>query len=279
MRHSLCFVAATLVAACVAAEAGADLVGSDITLSNDSRFLSINTGSGAATLVGIDMGSVAPDVRGLAYDRNTDTFYGVDQIKDNLVKINRMTGAATTVGSLVNSQVPRGLAFDPNANKLYLTDTAADLLFTVNTTTGEATQFINDLGFDKVNGLAFDANTNTLYGSDTTSNQLITISTATGEGTAVGSLEFDVVVGLAFDANSNTLYGSDIDTDQLITIDTATGEGTAVGSLGFQNVEGLAFAVPEPSSFVLAGVVGMLFPVGYACKRWGLLRHPTQPGR
>ena len=83
-------------------------------ISDDDELLTINTSTGAATLVGA-MGIVPFSAfRGLAFDPNTNTLYGSDHVTDLLYTINTSTGAATSVGNMGIDRV-FGLAFDPTA--------------------------------------------------------------------------------------------------------------------------------------------------------------------
>lgn len=191
------------------------------------------------------------NVQGLAYDPNTDTFYGTDISADRLITVDPFSGEGTAIGSLGFLSV-QGLAFDPNSNILYGADNTTNKLITINTTTGAGTG-IGLFGLSDVQGLAFDSITNTLYGI-TSFGQLLTINTATGVATLIGSTGFNQVEGLAFDSTSQTLYGVDNSSSlsaKLFTINKASGASTMVGDLGFRAVKSLTF---DTSSSVLHGV-------------------------
>ncbi len=239
------------------------LFGSSVTYPH-RPLITIDTNTGVGSTVG-PLG--ISNVSGLAFDRNSNTLYGVATFLDQLLSINTITGDATVIGHLGGGHNAHELAFDSNTNTLYGVGSTNSQLLKINTSTGAAT-VIGSFGIGFVGGLAFDANSNTLYGSDPVgTDQLLTIDTNTGAATTVGSFGYGFVGGLAFDSNSNTLYGVDRSNPfgQLVTINTSTGAATAVGgSVGVSNVFGLAFApdsdpspVPEPCSLALLGIGGL----------------------
>ncbi len=63
-----------------------------------SKFITINTATGAQSLVGA-LGAGATDCNGLAYVQSEDAFYTIDAATEQLLRVNRLTGAATVVGS------------------------------------------------------------------------------------------------------------------------------------------------------------------------------------
>ena len=211
--------------------------------SDPSGLVTIDTGTGAGTSV---EGLGFRTVRGLAYDRNTNTLYGVVPARTDteLVTIDVNRGTGSLVG-LTGVPGIRGLAFDPNANKLYgsvyWSFTNNHQLVTIDVVTGIAT-VIGDLGHGHVDSLAFDRRTNTLYGVSLFEPQLITIDTVTGETSFVGATAS--VDGLAFDPRTSTLYGisgghfSSI----LVAIDVTTGDWSIIGNTpSSDGVDGLAF--------------------------------------
>jgi DNA-binding beta-propeller fold protein YncE len=121
-----------------------------------------------------------PDIQGLAFDPNTNTLYGTDSGKDQLVIIDTATGGGTAVGPLSDDFVP-GLAFDPNTDTLYGVNGTGKLI-TMDTATGSSTVIGPTLA-GNIQGLAFDPNTNTLYGSSVTLGNLVTLDTTTGAAT------------------------------------------------------------------------------------------------
>jgi hypothetical protein len=234
------------------AEAESILFGVDIF---EDQLITIDSATGMGSTVG-PLGFEL--VRGLDYDSSTDTLFGIsstvdleappdaEPIPDDLIVIDRTTGAATMIGSLGFFSV-RALAYDSSSDTLYGADTLTDQLITVDRDTGAAAA-VGPLGFEFVRGLAYDSSTDTLFGVDTITDKLIVIDRITGAGTARGPLGFAIVRGLTYDPSTDTLYGVDTLTDELITIDPITGAGTAVGPLGFDSVYGVA-AIPIPQIF------------------------------
>ena len=207
----------------------------------------IATGTGSATIVGA-FGVL--DIQGLAYDRNTDTLYGISVNTDSLYTIDQGTGVATLVGAMgVNFPNTAGADFDPNTNTLYASTDGAGTtagLYKINTSTGAAT-FV---GAFPVNmpGLAFDPNCNTLYGTSGQVDRLYTINTSTGALTEIGPLGINIARnGLAFNPDTATLYLVDELTDQLHTVNSSTGAATSVGPLGTPTMAGLTYLDPSTS--------------------------------
>ncbi|HLO42628.1 MAG TPA: hypothetical protein VK176_16515 [Phycisphaerales bacterium] len=70
---------------------------SDVTLGG-SRLVSINTTTGAQTVIGT-LGSGIADCNGLAYVAATNELYTINASTEQLLRVNRTTGAATVVGA------------------------------------------------------------------------------------------------------------------------------------------------------------------------------------
>lgn len=140
----------------------------------------------------------------MAYDSSTDTLYGSIPGADNLVTINRTTGALTHIGNGYGFATHTlGLAYDSTNDKLYaVTANYGNMLFLIDRITGSGTKIGTGTGFTAVRGLAYDASTDMLYGVDDITDQLITIDRDTGIGTVVGPLTGGAatpsVSGLAF---------------------------------------------------------------------------------
>jgi len=231
---------------------------------NNRTLHTVNTATGAATLVG-SFG--APGyMAGLAYDPAKDVLYGTTTGDDRLYSINRSTGAATLIGGL-GVKLMHGLAFDASRQILYgaFGGQGNDGLYRIDTTTGVAT-LIGHTGFfhpdhlNSVHGLAVHPVTGVLYGmvSGPTFNwdALIRINKDTGQGTLIGT-NTQHVSGLACDPVTGTLYGTDNWTGRLYTIDTSTANVTLVGSTGLANPLGLEFT-PEPATLMLLAFGGLV---------------------
>jgi hypothetical protein len=180
----------------------------------------------------------------------TGTLFGTDAALGNLLRIDRVTGAGTVVGSMGIGPVP-ALAVDPTTGVMYAgTGGGSPRIYTVDPATGTAT-LVGDtgLGFAAVGSLDFRAD-GTLYAAvnivgdgGTGSDFLATIDKATGQATLVGSFgtcgsfscTLEGMEGIAFDA-SGTLWGTlsargAAGTPGLYRIDPATGRATFVAPI------------------------------------------------
>ena len=103
---------------------------------------SVDSGSGAATRIGF----LGQEVTGLTAHGGTLYGLGGDN-KNNLVTIDTATGAAVSVGPLVNVTVQNGgLAFDMYGTLWGISNTNPDTIFTVNPATGKALAITEVLG-------------------------------------------------------------------------------------------------------------------------------------
>ena len=132
----------------------------------------------------------------LAVDRDSGTLYATDIGSDELLTINRTTGAASSVGSLgADFETVSGLAFDANNDVLYGADSFDGGLLTINTATG-AGSLVGSIAASAVSSLAYHHATDTLYGSNAAST-LFTITptmptpTATPIGAGIGIAPID----------------------------------------------------------------------------------------
>ncbi len=145
---------------------------------SDGRLASINTTTGAGTVIGAP-GSF---INGLTFD-SSGTLYGSGN--SALYTINTATGATTLIGNIgYNSS--GDLAFN-SSGQLFMSATGGpsgqDRLVSVNPTTG-AGSLVGNIGFDTVYGLNYEGST--LYGF-TLDEKTISINTATGVGTFVAN--------------------------------------------------------------------------------------------
>jgi hypothetical protein len=125
----------------------------------------IDLETGVASFLGDHGASI--NIAGLAYVKANDTLYGSDMDSNQLVTIDRNTGATTPVGPFGIIGM-RDLAYNPSTDTLYGIDGFS--LFTVNRSTGNATylgRLNNTFTFSNLmDSLAFDASTGQLYGGD-----------------------------------------------------------------------------------------------------------------
>jgi hypothetical protein len=115
------------------------LYGSGNGTSNMNRLVTVDRATGGLTLVG----SMGVRVDGLAYDKQTDSLYGINAT--SLYKVNRATGTATLVGphGIGTTSLNLGLEFDQDDGRLFASDTHS--LFELDPATGAGT-FIGTLG-------------------------------------------------------------------------------------------------------------------------------------
>jgi hypothetical protein len=240
--------------------ARADLYGA----TSAGQLVKINTVTGAGTLVGnIGFGTIE------AIDSLSDgTLVGIANA-NQLIKIDKFTGAGQLIGPVTGFAWVEGLAFSFNTGILYGSATVgpqadANRLITINPATGQPTSVAPSFygpNFGDVDGLAVSAG-GTIYGShiNTPSPSLFSVNPVTGVGTQVGTLSM-AVVGLDF-ADDGTLYGVTIPDIQnggpsrLVTVNPANGAIHDIGPIGLNTIQAIGFAaVPEPTAFVLLGLV------------------------
>lgn len=120
--------------------------------SNNGELVAIIPTTGEASTIGpiiIDGQSIS-DARGLAYDSNSNTLFGVNQ---GLYAIDASNGLGTRVGTSSTASLG-SLAFDPVSNRLFSVDTLSDTLLAIHPATGNITE-VGPLGIGRVFNLAF----------------------------------------------------------------------------------------------------------------------------
>jgi hypothetical protein len=159
--------------------------------------------TGVATFIG-DHGS-SINIAGLAYDKLDGKLYGSDMDTNQLVTVDRATGATTAVGPFGIVGM-RDLAYNPSTDTLYGIDGFS--LFIVDRHTGNAS-FIGSLGSfsfsNLMDALAFDPASGQLYGGDWGGTfgpgrnaSLYVISPVTGHATAIGQTGLHLLGALEF---------------------------------------------------------------------------------
>jgi len=283
MKLSLIFLS-SLIAFCVgAAEVRAGVFYGVDGCASCNQLVTVDASTGIGSVVGLPFG--INDVRGLAFDRNSNTLFGASNATKELLTIDTITGLATTVGPWGAGSVPF-LSFDPNTDTLFGINeiTGTDNLVKLNTSTGVSTIVGPLVGSLNPDSIAFDPNSNILYGIDGTSDELLNINTSTGAVTPIVSLSLNSIGNLAFDSETDTLYGIHGVGDSLYTINTSTGVLTLVhptNSTGFGLIEGFTFAggstlpIPEPSALLLL-LSSTAALVGHG---WWRKREKKVPGR
>ena len=231
---------------------------------NNKQLLTIDTTTGAGTVVGDIDGRLFNQLSGLAYDDSSDTLFGVTNETSggpngrviSLVRVDRDTAEITFVDGF-GFDGSSALAFEGQSGLVYGVESDTDLLVTVQPADQSSTT-VAPIGVATIVGLAHDVNGDRLFGTD--GSQLFLIDRATATGTFIGTIGFTDVAALAFDRTTDTLYAADTALDQLLTLNPDTGAATVVGSfggpVGMGDVEALAF---DPIGGTLfAGTSGQL---------------------
>jgi hypothetical protein len=225
-------------------------------------------------------GGGAIGVTGLAFDPVNGFLYGAtgnnnfhgNTVFASLIVIDPATGVATVLGKFGTNISDISFRSDATLFGYQGSGSGPRSLFTINLSNGAATAVgANDLTNTSGGGLAFNLVNTALYLSAThDTGTLDTLNPSTGARTAGPTLTGSPIDAaaegslnaLAIDA-AGTLYAVDSDrndpsTSRLVTVDTGTGAITDLGALP-ANTDGIAFqAVPEPATWAMLGLGGML---------------------
>lgn len=226
-----------LLALATAAPSFAVGTGYSVQSDGNQKLYRIDLATGVATPLGV---TGFDGIEGLGFDPGCKTLYGVDDVKDRLVKCDIQTGGCATVGSLGVDVTDTGLSFAHNGRLYMSTDAPKNPLrfFEVDPQTGSAA-WIGNQGTE-VTGLA--GNPLALYGlGGDGKDNLVIVDTLTGKATPVGPLGAVTLQdgGIDFDRDG-TLYGlNDLGPSisgggkpsQLFKIDLQTGKATLVAPL------------------------------------------------
>jgi streptogramin lyase len=199
------------------------------------QLASIDAGTSVLTGIGGDDGAI--DSLALACD---GALYGIERIQfdlfmegsavngldpsDQLVRIDKATGAITPIGEFGLQNGEYGMAFAPDGTLWVSSD---DELYRADITTGALTPVGSFLDAEaEMNSLAFNA-AGDLYGYDDDSGRLYRIDPATAVATEVGDAEAGMgdVLGLDFDAAGTLWAIARTDGTGTATFDLTTGEG------------------------------------------------------
>jgi PEP-CTERM motif len=217
-----------------------------------------------ATGLGTKIAYSGPVLTDIAFNSAGDLF-GISFT--TLFKINKDTGARTTVGSLGGSSF-NALVFG-SSGTLYAAGGTS--LYSVNTTSGAATS-LGSTGFNSAGDLAFFGGKLYLSATGSGSSRLINVGLAPVTGSLVGSTGVNDVFGLAR-GDDGILYG--VAGTSIYTMNVATGaatfktsynydgRGAAFGSAFF--AEATTGAVPEPATWAMM-IVGFGI-AGYSLRR------------
>jgi hypothetical protein len=206
---------------------------------------SIDPSSGTVTLVL----SSTRRVEGLAFDSNTGTLYGIENLTgDNLlVEIDPESGTISDIGFVTGYTEITAMTFDPMTGKAFALDQQTTTLLEIDLSTGAGAS-IGGFGFAAANALAAHPTTGNLFaGVGVAPGSLAEIDKTTGNGSLIGSTGTNVVAGLAFHPETGELYGAAQITGGgclLVTIDTLTGTATVIGETGGFCIASIAFSEP-----------------------------------
>jgi hypothetical protein len=215
----------------------------------------VSQSNGALTALS---GNVSTDIGDMTSDWRSSSFslWGIDITNNELVSYNPVTGqelARTAVQNTRGAIV--SIAFDVVTGVLFGNTTdvysGSSLLYTIDTGSG-ATNLVGGLQYSEIYALGFDL-TGKLYGIDDVTGSFLEIDTTNASATLIATLNYRSF-DLAFRPGDGALFAVNSSSGNLATVDVATGVATDRGILG-QNIVGLAFSpVPEPGTFVLAGL-------------------------
>lgn len=229
--------------------------------SNPNGLFTLNTSTGAATLVESGATGVNSLTVGLTESANPALLYGSSWV--NLHHINAHGSGFVNVGP-INAE---GLAFDPTGNLLYAALNGA--FRSHNPANGSLVANLASPNAD-VEGLAFG--NGLVYGlagaGAGMTGDLFAYNIGSNSWSRIGNtgVQFSGA-GLAFDPFSNILYAKGNQNQNLYRIDPVTAAATIVGPTGRMQGGGLAFVpIPEPSSITLLGL-GLTGFIGYGWRR------------
>ena len=229
------------------------------------NYFSLNTGTGAATLIG-PLGGPAPSTE-IEYEPLSGQAFQQDVSGSGTMNPFNINTGAPTGPTVFTFDSGTGFGLDFNGLEyvgptLYgdgITAVGVAGLYTLNPLTGSATLIGPAAVRLPMSGLAYDGIT--MYGIDGGGGgSLYTVNTATGVATPVGPTGI-VAESLEFGPGGQLFAGGDLaNTGNLYTINTGTGAATLVGPTGLgTTISGLAFdpgapPIPEASTYLLFGL-------------------------
>lgn len=176
------------------------------------------------------------------------TLYGIDDSSNNLITINRTTGAITLVGGTGVATGNFGdLTYDANSGTMYwVPGRDNNNLYTLNLATGAAT-LVGNHGVNDLFGLAFDTANNILYG-ESAQGRFYSFNTSTAAATLIG-INTTSPSGMAYRPDTDSLYISRLAVGSLFTVNRTDGSTTQVSAgVGFLDDGGLTWD-PEQGVF------------------------------
>lgn len=229
-----------------------------------SSLYTVNTSTGAATLVGV---TGVSEIQSLAIHPATRELYGILTAAGStaLYRISSAFGDALPAGTLQLGNV-RGIVF-ANDSILFAT-TNIGKLYRVDTRTGDTTFVGASATPLAYAGLALSPS-GKLWASVrppiANRDKIYIINSTTGAATEVGSTGgANTTPAIAFDARGKLygLKGTATQIDTLIVIDTTTAFGTRIGSMGFAGIQALAMRIDSVGTVDVKELAGTI-PASY----------------
>jgi hypothetical protein len=163
---------------------------------NPDQFATIDTATGAKTVIGPAPSPQGAGWNGMAYDSTTGTMYAVTGCPSgsSLYTIDINTGTPTLVGSMSNEACTVTIAID-SAGQMYGIDIVNDALYAIDKTSGNDS-LIGSIGFDAnfAQEATFDLSTDILYyaafNNSVGADIMYTVDTDTGGTTEIGPIGF-----------------------------------------------------------------------------------------
>lgn len=158
-------------------------------------FVTVDTATGAITLIANAPNSMAEGWTSLDYDATTGNLYGSSGVCNTVSRlwtINPATGASTQVGVITGATCIVAIAVSPDG-LMYGFDIVTDSLYAIDKTTGAAS-LLGSVGFNAnyAQDMTFDQATGVLYlaGFDggAFTDQIYTVDLTTGAATSVGDI-------------------------------------------------------------------------------------------
>jgi hypothetical protein len=161
---------------------------------NPDQFATIDTATGAKTVIGSTPSPGGAGWNGMAYDSTTGTMYAVTGCPSgsSLYTIDINTGTPTLVGSLANEACTVSIAID-SAGQMFGVDIVNDALYAIDKTNANDS-LIGSIGFNAnyAQEMTFDLSTDVLYYAafnlDLFGDFMYTVDTGTGATSLIGQI-------------------------------------------------------------------------------------------
>jgi hypothetical protein len=230
------------------------------------QLYTLNTTSGAATLVGsLGIG----EIDGLAIRPSTMELYGIlsNASGSTLYRISKQFGDALMVRPIAIPNM-RAITFSQTGDTLFA-GTTNGRLYRVNVTTGDTT-YIGTASGKIYSALAMSPTSNMLWATVrpplTGRDSVLTINRNTGASTGVGRTGLGVITPYIAFNHSGQLFaiigtGSQINT--LYSLDTLTGASTSIGSTGVVGLQAIAMRIDSTGTSGVRELPSQGIPTAY----------------